>query len=76
MNNLLNDYKELILFVGSFVVLYILRLTALRFLKAFRNRFEGLSYNILNTIYKSIKIPSLIWVILLSAISQDCPKIR
>jgi small-conductance mechanosensitive channel len=67
MNNLLYDYKDLILFVGSFIVLYILRLTALRFLKAFRNKFEDLSYNILNTIYKSIKIPSLIWVILLSA---------
>jgi len=67
MNDLLNDYKDLILFIGSFIVLYILRLTVLRFLKAFRNRFEGLSYNILNTIYKSIKIPSLIWVILLSA---------
>ena len=66
MNDLLNDYKDLILFIGSFVVLYILRLTALRFLKAFRNRFEGLSHNILNTIYKSVKIPSLIWVILLS----------
>jgi len=66
MNDLLNDYKDLILFTGSFVVLYILRFTALRFLKAFRNRFEGLSYNILNTIYKSVKIPSLIWVILLS----------
>jgi small-conductance mechanosensitive channel len=66
MNNLLNDYKDLILFIGSFIVLYILRLTALRFLKAFRNRFEGLSHNILNTIYKSVKIPSLIWVILLS----------
>jgi small-conductance mechanosensitive channel len=63
----LNNYKDLILFVGSFIVLYVLRLTALRFLKAFGNRFEGLSYNILNTIYKSIKIPSLIWVILLSA---------
>jgi small-conductance mechanosensitive channel len=67
INDLLNDYKDLILFIGSFVVLYILRLTALRFLKAFRNRFEGLSHNILNTIYKSVKIPSLIWVILLSA---------
>jgi small-conductance mechanosensitive channel len=66
INDLLNNYKDLILFVGSFIVLYILRLTALRFLKAFRNRFEDLSYNILNTIYKSIKIPSLIWVILLS----------
>jgi small-conductance mechanosensitive channel len=67
MNNLLNDYKDLILFVGSFIVLYILRLTALRFLKTFRKRFKGLSHDILNTIYKSIKIPSLIWVILLSA---------
>ncbi|WP_299229879.1 mechanosensitive ion channel family protein [Sulfurihydrogenibium sp.] len=66
MNNLLNDYKDLILFVGSFVVLYTLRLTALRFLKTFRKRFKGLSHDILNTIYKSIKIPSLIWVILLS----------
>jgi Small-conductance mechanosensitive channel len=66
INDLLNDYKDLILFVGSFVVLYILRLTALRFLKAFRNRFKGLSHDILNTIYKSIKIPSLIWVILIS----------
>lgn len=66
MNNLLNDYKDLILFVGSFVVLYILRLTALRFLKAFRNRFKGLSHDILNNIYKSLKIPSLIWIILLS----------
>jgi small-conductance mechanosensitive channel len=67
MNDLLNDYKDFILFIGSFVVLYILRLTALRFLKTFRKRFKGLSHDILNTIYKSIKIPSLIWVILLSA---------
>jgi small-conductance mechanosensitive channel len=67
INDLLNNYKDLILFVSSFIVLYVLRLTALRFLKAFRNKFEGLSHDILNTIYKSIKIPSLIWVILLSA---------
>ncbi|WP_299238499.1 mechanosensitive ion channel family protein [Sulfurihydrogenibium sp.] len=67
INDLLKNYEDLILFVGSFVVLYILRLTALRFLKTFRKRFKGLSHDILNTIYKSIKIPSLIWVILLSA---------